>query len=35
METIEKKQAFLVSEIIDKGYDPNSFEKYLDSIKPN
>lgn len=35
METNDKKQAFLITEIIDKGYEPSAFEKFLDSIKAN
>ena len=33
MESIEEKQSFLRSEIIDKGYDPDEFFNFLSSVK--
>lgn len=32
-ETLEVKQQFLRSEIIDQGYDPNDFSKYMGTIR--
>lgn len=30
----EEKQRYLFDQIIEGGYDPSNFEKYLNSLKP-